>query len=209
MILIACRQSATLTLASADRRSEVVMSIPTDIANSRITLAFAFLLLIQSGCTNSAKQGSLDFEIYALKGNSERELLAKGAVKCDGNNVKSIERSTLGTRWWQNYVPLWQDWIVGASIYREKDLNGFGLWIHNKDGGFSWNWFTRESRQIYRKLKGDGHVEAKFVPNKDYEELVAVEFLDDIALTGNFGWFPFGDTHHVIIKKGSVLRLAR
>jgi hypothetical protein len=179
-------------------------------ARSRLiaALTLAVLLLAQGGCTRSAKQDSLDYEIYALKSGRNRELLASGTIKSDGKNVKSIEGSLFGETFWQKDVPLWKDWFVGASVYREKNLTGFGIWFGNKDGGFSWNWFTRESGRTYRKLQGEGRVEVTFAPTEEYEELVAVEFLDDVTLTGNFGWLPFADTHQLIIKKGSVFRLA-
>jgi len=176
--------------------------------NRSITLTLAILLLAQSGCAKSSKQDTLDYELYALKGSSDRVLLNKGTVKCDGKNVKSIEGSLFGETFWQKDVPLWKDWFVGASIYRDKNLSGFGLWFDNKDAGFSWNWFNRESGRIYRSLKRDNRVEVTFAPTEEYEEIIAVEFLDDAVLTGRFGWLPYWDTHQLVIKKGSVLRLA-
>ena len=168
-------------------------------------LGIALLLLAQRGCTDS-----LEFEIYALRDGSRRELLAKGRVVSDGQNVRTVPCSALGVTFWNKSVPLWQDYVVGASVYREKELGGFGLWIHNRDGGFSWNWFTRDSGDTYRKLQGQGRVRVTLSPAKEYEELTAIEFLDDVILTSSIRWIPLlGDTHHVVIKKGSVLCLER
>lgn len=176
----------------------------------RVILPLAFFLLVPSGCGRSLKHetDSLEYEIYALQGSSDRELLAKGTVKCDATKVQVVERSAFGTRFWEKSVPLWQDLSVGASVYRERQLDGFGLWIQREGGGLSWNWFTLESGLTYRKLQGTGRVKVTLAPDKDYEELIAVEFLDDVTLSGNFGWLSLLPTHHVIMKKGSFLRLA-
>ena len=159
----------------------------------RVILALAFFLLTSSGygCSRKHETDSLEYEIYALQGSSDRKLLAKGTAKCDPTKVQTVERSVFGMRFWEKSVPLWQDFSVGASIYRERQLDGFGLWIRSEGGGFSWNWFTLESGLTYRKLKGTGRVKVTLAPDKDYEELIAVEFLDDVKLTGNFGWLPF------------------
>jgi hypothetical protein len=177
--------------------------------NPRVILTLALCLLALGGCAKSAKYASIEYEIYSLMNSSNRELLAKGTIMCDPNNVSSVERSAFGQTFWQKSIQLSKGFVVGASVYRETELNGFGLWISGTEGGFSWNWFTRESGFRYKKLQGEGRVEATMAPNKEYEELVAVEFLTDVTLTGRFGGFPFlGDTHQVVIKKGSVLRLA-
>ena len=174
--------------------------------NKQLAISLVALILTLCGCARSAKQDSLDYRYMRFTDRIEnywRQARLRAMAKAS-NQSKNHARNSLVAKLCAAVARMGR-W---ASIYREEKLNGFGLWINNKDGGFSWNWFTRESGQIYRKLKGEGRVKALFVPDKDYEELSAVEFMDDIALSGNFGWLPFGDTHQMVIKKGSVLRLA-
>ena len=172
-----------------------------------LTVAVLFLtaLLLASarGCRDS-----FDYAIYAIPTGSKPDLLAQGTAKADGTNVKSAEGAAFGRHFQRKWIELESDFIVGANVYREKRLDGFGLWIRRHGSGFSWNWFTRESGLVFRKLQGSGRIEASLTPNKEYEELSGVEFLDDVTLTGQFGWLPYWDTHQVIIKKGSVLRLS-
>jgi hypothetical protein len=177
----------------------------------RIAFAVAFLALLAFAlwfayCRNS---GSLQYEIYELQGNSAAKLLAKGTVEPSTRDVAIIEGSTLGQTFLQKSVALSDGFRIGASVFPEKTLDGFGLWIRRDDGGFSWNWFVRENGLTYRKLQGPGRVKVTLAPNKDYEELIAIEFLDDVTLTGRFGWFSLlSDTHYVVVKKGGVLRLS-
>jgi hypothetical protein len=179
-------------------------------AKLRLAFASAFLILLAFAlwfafCRNS---GSLQYEIYELQGNSEAKLLAKGTVEPGTSDVTVVEGSALGQTFWQKSVVLSDGFRIGASILREKSLDGFGLWIRRDDGGFSWNWLVREYGLTYRKLQGRGRVKATLAPNKDYEDLIAVEFLDDVTLTGRVGWFNLlSDTHQVVVKKGGVLRL--
>lgn len=172
------------------------------------------VLLIHTGCGLSFrhKTDALDYEIYELRGSKDRELLSKGTVTSDGHNVESIDTSSssaLGMPVWDKSVPLSQGYVVGASVYREKELKGFGLWICKPGDGFSWNWFVKEDGRTFRKLQGAGHVKVSLVPSKDCEELAAIEFLDDVTLTGSLGAFPLflDHTHQIVIKKGSTLCL--
>ena len=63
---------------------------------------------------------------------------------------------------------------------------------------------------MFVKLQGTGRVRVTVTRGAGYEELAAVEFLDDVTLRFSEDMFrhrPGQDTHEVVIKKGSVLRL--
>jgi hypothetical protein len=178
----------------------------------RLTIAIALLVFLAVALLllHRRDSGLFQYEIYELPDNSQPKLLSKGIVETASTEVAIIEGSALGQTFWQKSVPLADGFRLGASVVREKSLDGFALWIRRDDGGFSWNWFKRENGLTFRKLQGSGHVKAILAPNKDYEELIAVEFLDDVTLTGSFGWFGLlSDTHHVVVKKGGVLQLSR
>lgn len=166
------------------------------------TLGLVFLA--SHGCEDSLK-----YEIYALQGRAERHLLSQGTINDAGRNPRTSESVFFGRSFQQKWIQLNSEFSLGASIFRDKRLDGFGLWIRRNGKGFSWNWFTREAGLVFRKLQGDGRVEASLSPNDEYQELAAVTFLDDVTLTGQFGLLPFWDTHQVVIKKGSVLHLNR
>jgi hypothetical protein len=113
---------------------------------------------------------------------------------------------------WSKSLPLSDTFAVGASVYQERNLDGFGLFVSRRGDqrGFSWEWFERESGSTFRKLQGQGRVSVSVKKAADYEELEAVEFLDDIVLRylDDMAKGPGTHTHEILIKKGSVLRVA-
>ena len=172
----------------------------------RALLMAAALLL---PCAASAE--AITFEVYELQNGGGRQLLASGTKTYVVEDIESGRSS--------KELPLTDRFAVGASVHRHKELIGFGLWAKQrtrwfelwKDDGFSWDWFNREQGPMYRKLQGPGRVKATITKTRDYEELTSVEFLDDITLRLNARpWFFFsdGDTHHVVVRRGSILKLA-
>jgi hypothetical protein len=95
-------------------------------------------------------------------------------------------------------------------------LDGFGL-IVKKSGsvGFSGEWFTPKSADVFRKPQGSGRVRLSVAKKRDSEKLVGVTFLDDIVLR----YFdreslapeqPATErppSHHVIVRKNSVFQV--
>jgi hypothetical protein len=96
---------------------------------------------------------------------------------------------------------------ISSDVYREKELTGFGLVLVRDDSpGFSWEWFEREKGDVFRKLRGGGKVRVSVAKSDEFQELVAVEFLDDITLRCTDE--EIGTTHEVRVRKGSVFRVA-
>ncbi len=77
--------------------------------------------------------------------------------------------------------------------------------ISKDDSGFSWDWFNREDGDVFRKLLGGGKVRVSVLDGGKSQELVVVEFLDDVVLTCDDE--HSGTTHEVRVKRGSVLRV--
>jgi hypothetical protein len=95
---------------------------------------------------------------------------------------------------------------LSTDVYREAALKGFGLVLVKDDSPcFSWEWFDRESGDVFRKLLGGGKVKVSVVESAAFVELAGVEFLDDIALQCEDR--SNGTTHEARVKKGSVFRL--
>ena len=170
------------------------------------------LALIVAALTPSLAQAeAIEYEVYELRNNGERTLLASGVKNYAVTDVHVEERvASAGGRFWSKSILVWDDFSVGASVHRESSLEGFGLWITKGGDGFSWDWFNREGPDTFRKLQGKGLVRVRTVSSASYQELTAVEFLTDVTLRGEFSWWPFStaDTHHLVVKKGSVLRVA-
>ncbi len=167
----------------------------------------------------AARGESLKYELYELADGGQRKLLAQGTREYSVREVLVIELGIGDLRWREMELPVANGFSAGGSIYRQANLTGFGLWLkdrgslqgHVARGGFSWDWFDREKGNVYRKLQGGGRVRVTFVPSDKFQEVAAVEVLEDITLrVNNRPWFFFThtDTHHLVIKKGSVLRFS-
>jgi len=117
-----------------------------------------------------------------------------------------------GARTWSKSLLLDDRFALSASVYREPRLEGFGLTIDRKgdENGFSWEWFDREKGETFQKLQGQGRVLVHVTKGPGYEELQSVEFLDDIVFRylDDMAKPPGTHTHEVLVRKGSVLRLA-
>ena len=164
---------------------------------------------------------SISFEVYEVSGKTSRSLLTKGTRDYTVRDIVVEEHKSGDTRWWSKELAVASGFSIGASIFQEKDLTGFGLSLRDRSsfmgrislGGFSWDWFDRESGDIYRKLQGSGRVRVTLVLSQPFQEIATIEFLEDVTLrVMSRPWFLYflfkDDTHHMLIRKGSVLRLA-
>jgi hypothetical protein len=176
--------------------------------------------LILAFASFAAYSEVVSFEIYALATEGGPRLLAKGTKTYTAGDVESQEHRLFGPQHWTKELKLTEEFYIGGSVYREQKLGGFGLWVKRhtewfeiwKTGGFSWEWFDyRNSDDVYRKLQGTGQVKVTMSRGTGYEEIAAIEFLDDVTMRLNdHPWFTFdlNVTHHVVVRKGSILRFA-
>ena len=167
---------------------------------------------------------SITFELYDVSRGGAPALLAKGVHQYTVRDVLVTEYDNardgaVFPRWWVKEIRISSGFSIGASIFRERELVGFGLWLKDRgsflgriaSGGFSWDWFNQDSGLIYRKLQGTGLVRVSLAPSAQFKEITSIEVLEDMMLrANNRPWFFFsdGDTHHLVIRKGSVLRFA-
>jgi hypothetical protein len=105
----------------------------------------------------------------------------------------------------EKFVELEQGYKVGARIFYEKELTGFGLLAQKSDDDFSWNWYSREFGNRFRKLRGGTLVEVKVTGRPIFEELTEVSFVEDTRLGFKVGRAE-DHTHTILVKAGSVLR---
>ena len=104
---------------------------------------------------------------------------------------------------------LFEAFEIEAQVYREKELDGFGLLVQKRGNpdGFSWEWFDRDQGEVFTKLPGSGRLKATVTKSDGQVELAGVEFLDDVVLRYKVDLRkqePGAHTHEIVIKKGSV-----
>ena len=122
-----------------------------------------------------------------------------------------VTRDLIPGRIWSRTLKLDDAFQIALQVEREPSLTGFGLTIDRIDGaGFSWEWFDRAEGAVFQKLQGPGRLRAMIGKGPDYEELEAVEFLDDITLRywAEGTRSPAPPSHEIIVQKGSVLRVS-
>jgi hypothetical protein len=178
---------------------------------------WAFLFLLTPAVATSAER--IVYELYDVSNPANRVLLARGVMDYAPKDVIVDEHLIDRAPSWSKEIPIAEGFNAGAVIYREKELTGFALRLKRRggfmgvlsQGGFSWDWFDRESDLVFRKRQGGGRIKVSLVPSNEFQEIAAVEVLEDVTLRviGQPWWF-FGkdDTHHLVVRKGSVLRFA-
>lgn len=170
----------------------------------------------KAGSATSAPSQSLIYSIYSLSPLfGEQQKIAEGERVYTPEDilVTPYHHSPFATDWSKS-LAISNGFSIGAEVYREAKIGGFGLSISLNGEGHSWEWFDKKDKDIFCKRQGKGHVKVRIKSIDNQEELTSIEFLDDITLrlqTDNW-WqsIPFldKDTHIVIVRKGSVLWLA-
>jgi hypothetical protein len=124
--------------------------------------------------------------------------------------VKPVKGSVVDAR--TVSVPLGAGFALSVSVCKAP-LDGFGLFISRPADahGFSWEWFDRDGAVVFKKRQGDGRVTVDVTRGPGYEELAAVEFLDEIVLRylDNILKPPGTISHEIVIGKGSVFKFDR
>lgn len=161
-----------------------------------------------------ARGEEIAFVIAASIGKANDAPIAAGSKQYSLKDVRVKEvRNRDGSIFWTKSVELASGFNIGINVTREPTHDGVGLFISNSKfpAGISWNWFQAETDDTYKQLKGDSHIKVQLKQMGAAQEIVAVEFLDDTTLTFTDDMFrrkPGEDSHKVLVKKGSVLRVA-
>lgn len=169
--------------------------------------------LLVTALADVAVGETVTWQAVVLDGPGDRRVIADGVKTYAPETdivVREVRRPGDPVSWLKS-LPLGDSFAVGASVARERGLDGFGLWVRRGDeNGFSWNWFERTRGAEFRKLQGPGRVSITVRQESDHEELASVEFLDDVALSylDDMRKAPGTRSHEVIIRKGSIIRFA-
>ena len=152
---------------------------------------------------------SITYEIYRFTENNVKKLIGKGVKEYTLSDVEVIEKEHKGGVHWAKSLALEGGYRVGASIYRESEITGFGLWAKKSSCGFSWEWFNASGSETFSKLQEGGSVSVEYNEIDGLKEIVKVSFDTDISLRINETRKEIGGvTHRILIKKGSILKFS-
>ena len=151
---------------------------------------------------------------YALYGfpyfGGEKKLLKEGTRTYRLGDVLASSTPGWDDARAEKRVPVVDGFNIVAQVQREPVVQGFGLQLE-KQFGFSWEWFDRETGYTFKKRQGPGRVQVRIATGEDGKEEVAeILFLDDITLRLDRNMLvPFTGpaTEHLVVRKGSVLSL--
>lgn len=149
----------------------------------------------------------IEYEIYELsKGETGKILIAKGKRDYSVKDIEVHPYERGGRKVAEKLIELEKGYKVGARIFFEKQLTGFGLLAKRSSADFSWEWYNKKNGNRFHKLQGGTHVQIKTTGMPLIEELAEVMFLEDTKLSFIANRQGMDDTHDIIIKAGSVLK---
>jgi len=149
----------------------------------------------------------IEYEVYELsKGGAARNLIAKGKREYSLKDIEVHPYQRNGRQVAEKLIELEQGYRVGARIFYEKELTGFGLLAKRSNADFSWEWYNKENGNRFIKLQGQTYVTVRTVGQPMVEELAEVKFLEDTNLRFIANRQGMKDTHSIIVKAGSVLK---
>lgn len=170
-----------------------------------MTRIFIAVLLVAQWQFATAE--AIEYEIYELsKGGEARKLIAKGKREYSLKDVEVHPYQRNGRKIAEKLIELEQGYRVGARIFYEKELTGFGLLAKRSNADFSWEWYNKETGNRFKKLQGQTYVTVRTAGQPMVEELAEVRFLEDTNLRFIANRQGMDDTHSIIVKAGSVLK---
>ena len=153
---------------------------------------------------NPGRPEHFTFEAFQVDGHQVRTLLGKKALEYRPGSDVMVEEMRDAT--FAKTLALDYGFSLSTMVYREPKLTGFGLSL-DKEGSdcFSWEWFKHDSGDIFSKMVGRGKLRVSVAGDSKVQELVAVEFLDDIPLQCEDR--RSGLTYEAVVKTGSTFRV--
>lgn len=159
-------------------------------------------LLIILFC-NSVYAAEIGYEIIEK---SSATIIAKGIREYGKEDLLLSPYVTQGRHVVEKFIELEKGFKVGARIFQEHRLAGFGLVAQLTDEDFSWEWYNHKEGNLFVKLQGGTLAKVKSSGLPVIEILEEVEFLEDTKLCFQLGGPGRDESHDIVIKKGSVLK---
>lgn len=147
------------------------------------------------------------YEIYSLDANGNPTVLAKGSKEYSDSDIRIERREYRGEVHWSKSLSLEKGFGIGASIYQEPEITGFGIWAEGSPCGFSWEWFNVTGPGKFKKLQELGEVSVVYREVGQNIEIAEIHFDTDISLRLNESKEVGKKTHRIFVRKGSVLKL--
>lgn len=164
------------------------------------------MLFFLSLCMNASKAEKIDYEIFALDEAGKPSLLAKGTRDYGDADIEVKERNSKGEIHWSKSIELEGGFSIGASIYREPEVSGFGLMAQHSPCGFSWEWFNASTPGHFKKLQEMGYLAVAYRNVGAMKEIAEIVFETDVSLRLNDSRDIHRVTHRILVRKGSVLK---
>ncbi len=159
-----------------------------------------FILLIST----SVFAEKIEYEIYEK---TTGTLIGSGVKEYIVTDIILNPYTSRGKKVIEKFIELEQGFKIGARIFSEPKLTGFGLVAELEEGEFSWEWYKQKEGYTFQKLQGkNGLVTVRVSGLPLLETLEEVIFLDDARLSFHHGGAGKPESHDIIIKKGSVLK---
>lgn len=150
--------------------------------------------------------GKIEYEIYAIDEAGKPTLMAKGVKEYGDADLVIEERNFRGEIHWSKSLELDMGFSVGASIHREPEITGFGLWAQRSSCGFSWEWFNATAPANFKKLQEAGRLSVSYRNVGPMKEIAEIFFDTDVSLRLNESQDIYRKTHRILVKEGSVLK---
>lgn len=171
---------------------------------SSMLIRFVFVALFSVAAPAWAAE--VVYELYSLDANGESALLAKGTKRYSDADFEVERREHRREVHWSKSLPLEKGLGIGASIYQEPDVTGFGMWATGSPCGFSWEWFNVAGPGKFKKLQESGEVSVSYRAIGPNKEIAEIRFDTDVSLRLNESKEVGRTTHRVVIRKGSVIK---
>ena len=164
------------------------------------------LLLALIFYTTELKAESLHYQIYGIDETGNAAVITKGVRNYTDAEVRVNERLFRGRIHWEKSLVLEDGFTIGASVYREPEVTGFGIWARRSDRGFSWEWFDAAAPSKFTKLQESGQLSIAYHNVGSLKEISEITFDTDVSLRLYEPRSSKRATHRIVIKAGSVLK---
>lgn len=147
---------------------------------------------------------SITYVITEYTDSTKPKEIASGTRSYSQSDIQVKQCGSSEESFFSKSLELVAGYRIGASIYREKKIDGFGLWAKRDRRSFSWEWFDRPEGNVFKKLQEGGSVRVTFRDDQGLQALASITFESDVSLRiiqGN----DDDVTYRILIKKGSVL----
>jgi hypothetical protein len=168
------------------------------------TLGFLALSMLLAA-SRIADAASVSYVITDYVDPAHPREVASGTKTYSASDIRVVPCGAGDEQFFKKSLKLAAGYWIGASINREKNIDGFGLWATHGPRSFSWEWFDRPDGDVFQKLQEGGSVRVTWRVVEGLEELASITFESDVSLRVDETFEVGKVSHRILIRKGSVL----